>query len=162
MLKSTDIFEKIAEMIAKSLIIHAFCQNKFQKGITIYIGLEQEFQPPGEDYPLIVIVAVDRAERGNQTQQNVLTASLGIGIKTSENAIEEIAILETGAKIKKYHGIFLIEELRILVEQEILTMPGVGAKISVTGETFLQNLFPLFKSSSTIQFEMPKSFRNGR
>lgn len=104
---------------------------------------------------------MERTQKGNEIAENLYQISIAVAI--SDDYVDgPIVEPSTGAVIKKFRGLYRVEELRDLVEQEILGITGAGAKISVGGETLMQNLYPHFKSTMSMNFEYHKSLRDKR
>ena len=130
------------------------------KSLTVYVGLDTEEQPPKEDYPLCIVYAVERTQKGNEVPDNIYQVATAIVI--SDDVIDVATEPTTGTVIRKYRGLYRVEELRDLIEREILRITGIGAKINANGETFLQTMYPHFRAGTMFNFEYHKSLRSGR
>lgn len=137
--------------------IKAFVLAKFAKKHTVILGSEGGAEPAQEDYPVIEIGEIEgvgKGESGNPTYSCAVTMGIVSTTKTVDDAVDYKTI--------EYDGLKLVEKFRELVESEILDIKGIGAKIFLSGKTLLENYHPIFKSSTEVFFEVPRSTAGGR
>jgi hypothetical protein len=151
----------IAQVIQQSTAVNDYVQAKYSKSITCYIGLDPDQLPPESEHPLFIIATIDRSEKGD-TPGKFLALAVGVGIVNESGPVESAPDPTTGAVLKEFQGIIQVEELRKIVETEILRIRGIGAKLDISTETILENNFPIFRSSSELTLEFPISRRSGR
>lgn len=134
-----------------SVAIKAFVEANFGEGkkYSIYNGIEPEDQPPEEAYPIIVLGSIQGIGRGS-SGRTVFAATITAGvasIEKTETPLEACDLVE-------YTGGILAEEFRVLLENEILSLKGVGAIINLSGETIFEDYFPFYHSTTVVTFEL--------
>lgn len=155
--KTIQFSEAIIHKLKTSTEIKAFVTAKFEKRHTIILGSEGGQEPDQSLYPVIEIgemEGVGLGDKGNPLYSCAVTAGIVSQEKTEEDE-EDYLFIEFG-------GISTVEKFRELIQNEILSITGIGARVSLSGRTLLENYFPIFKSSIEVFFEVPKSSDRGR
>ena len=147
-LSITGFMDKIAHALANDEALMNWCNDKFGKIPIVYIGHNEENPPIVANYPIIVIFYVERA-RGEDTARIIYACELGFGVYCE-------SIKEDG-NIREYEGLRLVEDFREYGENAVLRA-RIG-KVSVDGETKSETLYPLFRSSTLVTFDFPRSKR---
>lgn len=153
------IYNIIIERLKISQAIKDFVDEHFEadRKFSIYLGVEQEEEPTEDEYPIIVlgpIQGVGRGDRGNITFASTITMGVTSKSKTKESSSDW--------EVVKHDGFSLSEKFRVLVENEILALKGVGANINLSGETVLEDFYPIYHSTTIVTFEIPRSNSGGR
>lgn len=159
---SIEVMRAVGDVIKKSAAVNNFCQTNYSKSMIIYIGLDPGELPPQDDYPIFCIAMIDPSDKGEQAQKQTLGAAFGVGIVQEAAPTRSTPDPETGAVVVEYPGLLEVEELRRLVEADILKAKGFGAKVQISSETALESSYPVFRSSCEINFQFPISRRGGR
>lgn len=160
---SSEFLTKLQDLITLDADVKAYCQTNYGKDPLVFLGSDDEDPPdPETDYPVIVIFAVDRDERGEGDNITRYSAEVGVGIVNDT--------VETGVSGKKtYPGKKQAEELRELVEDAIFKRQGAGdggnliglnASVDIVGGSQSDALFPIFRSDTVIQLKRKRTSRN--
>jgi len=159
------ISEKIADKIKNSLLLKNFIDAHFSGGrIFTAEGIKRELNFKEENTPLIAFSSIERVEKGDSA--NVETFGLMVGTALFDETDYIVTVTAGTATTpalttRVLPGRKKSEEFRTIVENEILNIKGLFAKIKVEGENLFQDVFPVFKSTGTIIFSFRKEMRTG-
>lgn len=144
------ILENLRDGIAGSTVLKAYCQTKYAKDHTVYLGLNKQNPPGEENAPLVIISLVDSAEvAGNRKRWKLL---LGY-------CVFDETLTITGNK-NTYEGFLLAEELREKTEEVILSLRKILGKIEFDGGTLENEIYPFFTASSYVIIETINTSRS--
>ncbi len=141
---TVEILNKIAEILAADAGIEAWCQEKYGKSPTIWLGVDEEHPPGADDMPSIVIYTATRDE----IEANVKTVQWSVHIGCVVSNSEIVA----NGKTRTFTGMLQSEELRAYVETAILKSLRIG-KVDANAESVNINAYPLFQSVTVIRIE---------
>lgn len=165
-MSDTDTIDKILERLQDTLAsdedIEAYCQEQFKKSPRVYLGTDPDNPPPDEDYPLVVLYAVPKSERGNVNRTKTHEIILGAGVwNKTVTRTEDMEAAENLTEAKKvtYAGFPQAERLRELAESAIMASL-IMDKIEVGSETFPDVIFPIFRSDTKIELSVRVSTRS--
>jgi len=147
-MKTTELLEKLANILADDQDIKTFCQAQFGRAQTVYLGVNPESPPEQDEYPVIILFYAERT-KGESNALIQFLIEVGIAVYNEE--------IRTDANKKIFSGLEQVEDLRELVETAILDS-HLG-KIDVNGETHVEVYFPLFGSHTAITIAIPRSSR---
>lgn len=145
----SDLLPKVLEILENDAKIEEFCQSSFQKSPKIFIGFDDDNPPPQADYPVIIIPAINRAERGDSKGFLTFILLLGIGIVNAN--------VETSGKHVVYSGLSQVERLREIVETAFFGK--VGHKVNVASQTTTEVIFPIFAAVTEIEIQFVQTSR---
>lgn len=155
--KTIQFSQAIIHKLKTSAKIKTFVTAKFEKKHTIILGSEGGQEPDQSLYPAIEIGEMEGmglGDKGNPIYSCAVTAGIVSEEKTVQDHDDYLFI--------EFGGIKTVEKFRELIQDEILDIKGVGAKVFLSGKTLLENYFPIFKSSIEVFFEVPQSSSGGR
>lgn len=134
----------LEEVLANSTEITAFCQSKYGRKQTIFVGMNMQNPPNKDSAPSITIVGVKTNKVGR-----VAKYSFGIGI-----IVERATITEKNTPVKAItmEGFIEAEELREIVEDSVIDSHKF-LKPSIDSETIQNEIFPIFTTMTTIIVE---------
>jgi len=147
-----SILEALRDGIRDDAELKQYCQGKYSKNQTVFLGFNPADLPDSSYFPVVVIAGVDSLE---------ITASrrkwrirLGINI---ENDTIDTSI----ANSVTYEGFVDAEELREKVEEAIFRLREKLGRVEIEGNTIEDSLFDLFASETSIIVEQYRSQRKG-
>ena len=144
-MNTSQMLEKIRDILKADAAIEAWSQELFLENITIYLGVDELSGPDESDYPVIVISGL-RIIRGNSASTKIYEVDIGCGIVQEEIETDPLK------SVKTFKGLLQAEDLRELVEASIIEEKF--AKVSIEGETASLNFYPLFASFTTLKIEL--------
>jgi len=136
------ILEGLRDSLANSTELTEYCQTKFGKPQTVFLGYNPEKPPTEEDWPAVVIAMVDSEIQNRRIQRKIT-----VGFFSDNETIDQ----DTNAKT--YRGFVDSEELREVTEEVALNLQGPLGKIEIEAGTEDNLLFPLFTSLSIFTIE---------
>ncbi len=140
-----ELLKKIQEVIAQDSSIVNWCQDKYERAPSVWIGVDERAAPTEDDYPIIGIVALEEMG-GRSKAEKRFTVYLGVGVVQEE--IEEDFL--DGSRTKTHKGMIEAENLRELVRGALLR--ARIAMVDGEGESATESFFPLFVSYQTLTF----------
>lgn len=146
-----DILALIQETLAANTDIEYYSQQKYSKSCRVFVGIDEDNPPKQEDYPVIIIFSVNRAERGESSKFVVYEAVIGVGV------VNESCVVD--GKKTTYIGMAEAERLRELVEAALFGK--VAHKTDVQGQTSSEIIFPLFRSDTVIKLSFIQTSQSG-
>jgi hypothetical protein len=155
-LNSSDLLITIGKVLEENQDLKDWCNTNFSKPQTVYLGLDTENPPAQEDYPLIMVFYVERL-RGESDTRQTFSVEIGAGIFKKELVKPEAT---QNPNLKAYTGLLLVEQFRELVEDTLFkSMPKIGGKIDVTGETTTEVYYPFFRSNTLVSADFVRTSR---
>lgn len=136
--------------------IETFVQSKFGKSYMVYRGVDPNNAPEPENYPIIVIKGIDRAEQGEESR--FFTYVLQISVTILNSNIDT----STNPSIVDYEGLKQVEEFREVVENVLIASQNLSFMVHATGETFRESIYPVYHSDSLLMLSVPQNMRGGR
>jgi hypothetical protein len=153
---SSTLLTITRDVLAADEGIKAYTQDKYSKDPLVILGNDEEDPPTQADYPVIIIFAVDRAERGESEKTLRYNLEIGVGVVNST--------IDTATLGKKtYPGKVEAEELRELVEDALFKRQGatgLNASLDIVGGTQSDVDFPIFRSDTIIEIKQNRTSRN--
>lgn len=144
------ILETLRDNIAESASLKTYCQVKYNKDQTVFLGLNRQSPPDVEKSPLIIIPTIgSEIVVGNKKIYKVL-----IGY-----CVFNETLLTTENK-NTYEGFILSEELREKTEIVILGLRKDLGKINLESETMENKIFPQFTTCSYVLIEQINTSRS--
>lgn len=109
-LKLSDITEKWKNAIKNSSEIDNYCNSKYQKPITIFVGMDMKNKPVDNDFPIVIIRPGVKIEGEDEVEfRYSISASWGI-INENVTAVDNVKELD-GIKECDELGQLIFEEL---------------------------------------------------
>jgi len=163
--RSDQIMAKISERIRASLPLKTFIDTHFPGG-KIYTaeGIKNELNFKEENTPLVAFSTIERTEKGDSAHDETFGLMVGTAIfDEADYVVTDTAATATTPEISErvLPGRKRSEEIRTIIENEILGLKGITAKIKIDGENLFEDAFPIFKSTGTVTFTFKKSMRTG-
>lgn len=146
----SDLLPKIVEILEVDAKIEAFCQANFSKSPKIFLGFDEDNPPEPEDYPVIVIPAVNRAERGDSKGFITYMVLIGVAVVNKER--------DVSGKHVVYKGLGQSEKFRELVESAFFGK--VGHKVNVASQTTTDVIYPIFAATTEIEIQFVQTSRS--
>ena len=144
------LLESIRDILATSQEIADYCQQKWGKIHTVFLGYNRENPPTDEFWPAIVIAAISAIEKRNMREVYRITIGVYAGTETIEENVNKIT----------FTGFVNSEEFREKIEEEILKQISTLGKIEISGNTLEDAmLFPFFPSITAFVIENITSMR---
>lgn len=137
--------ETLRNILRDSAEIAAYCQAKYSKKHSVFVGLNPQNPPRKEDNPSLSIIGV-KIERAGTREKISLT--IGICVEKAELADSTV----NGVTTKSYEGFLEAEELREKVEKAVIDARKFLLP-KTESETIQNEIFPLFTTSTTISIE---------
>lgn len=145
--------EIMRNVLRDSTEIAAYCQARYGKKHTVFIGLNPQNPPQKADNPSLSIIGV-RVEKAGTREKIGMTIGICVEKETRTDVIPE-----GGVATKTYEGFLEVEELRELVEKAVITAKKFLLP-KTESESIQNEIFPLFTSSTTISIEEVISSRS--
>ncbi|MCK5614115.1 hypothetical protein KAR91_70275 [Candidatus Pacearchaeota archaeon] len=152
---SSQLLTELRDIIDASAELKVFTQNLYSKDPKIFLGEDLENPAEQADFPVIVIYAVERGERGESDNKISYDAEIGCGIVNS-------TVTTSGQKVT-LPGIVEVEQFREAVEDAIFKAQATFTalvNIDILGGTISNVLFPIFRSDTVIRFAQRRTSRN--
>mgnify|MGYP000875710002 CR=1 FL=1 len=147
-----DFFAVLQKKLAENETIEDFCQDKFGRKQTVFLGTNENDPPAQSDMPSIAISGLlERARKGTSISFKIV---FGI-IVLSEN-------IDVQDNKKTYLGFSLCNRLEEIFEDALYeTQRALQSKIEIEEASHVPNMvFPVFLSRVIVKFEYPiPSFR---
>ena len=137
--------ETLRDILRDSAEIAAYCQAKYSKKHSVFIGLNPQNPPRKEDNPSLSIIGV-RIERAGTREK--ISMTIGICVE-KDNLADSTA---NGVTTKTYEGFLEAEELREKVERAVIDARKFLLP-KIESESIQNEIFPLFTTSTTISIE---------
>jgi len=137
--------ETLRDVLRDSAEIAAYCQAKYSKKHSVFIGLNPQNPPRKEDNPSLSIIGV-RIERAGTREK--ISMTIGICVE-KDNLADSTA---NGVTTKTYEGFLEAEELREKVERAVIDARKFLLP-KIESESIQNEIFPLFTTSTTISIE---------
>jgi len=137
--------ETLRDVLRDSAEIAAYCQAKYSKKHSVFIGLNPQNPPRKEDNPSLSIIGV-RIERAGTREK--ISMTIGICVE-KDNLADSTA---NGVTTKTYEGFLDAEELREKVERAVIDARKFLLP-KIESESIQNEIFPLFTTSTTISIE---------
>lgn len=152
-----DILIKIRDVLHDSQELIDHCTNLYNKRHVVYLGVDVDNVPRPKDFPLIIIYNIERDEK----KQNAREVSFSININFSiiQKGITYHPSQETYSK-KTYDGTHEVELFRKLGEK-VLLVSQLANRTEVIGDTMKADIYPLFRSDTTLTLTFTVSLRTG-
>ena len=147
-MNATDLITKIKDLLSQTNSINTYCQTKYGKLPSIFIGIDINNVPRIEKYPALILYDL-KIERG--LDKIVYVVSIGVGIENNE--------IQTTDNVYSYTGFIESKELKELIEIELCATLG---KITFLAEYIPDALFPIIADSITFSVEYIVSRRGMR
>ena len=154
MMDATEFMTELADRLSNDKDIVAWCVEKFGRGPTIFLGIDENAPPEQDDYPSIAISGVSRAMTQNHYQKS-WDIGIGIGIYEETISSSEIAHGSATVILKKFDGFLLAEAFIDLIEKCIIRK----FKVTFQGEHSTVSYYPLFVSYTTATIEQIVNMR---
>jgi hypothetical protein len=145
-LSFTTILQRYRDVLAASDAIEAWCQGKYQKPLTIMVGVNPGAPPNESDCPVFFMTEIHKAEGdGSESFTYMLSAFASVytdsAPMTTDNVIE-------------YAGVYDVDELGHLIIQELAAASDVAQieNVDVSLEAFR---YPQYTIRMDIMFEIP-------
>lgn len=146
------LVEKIRDAIKDAATIESWCDDAYDQGHTLYVGVDVDDPPPQTDYPVIVVIPFDQ-DRSIDQDFGLMTVIIDYAVydetKTRTDNVVELA------------GVENILAFRAVVEGVLFasTTDFGGAWIESAPETLdvIEN-FPIFSTRVAYGFRNPNRF----
>lgn len=147
-MNAKDLITKIKTLLSQTQSINDYCQAKYSKLPSVFIGIDVNNVPRIENYPAIILYDFN-VERG--LDKIVYVVSIGVGIANNE--------IQTTDNVYSYTGFIESRELMELIEIELCATLG---KITFRADSIPDSLFPILADSITFSVEYIVSRRGMR
>lgn len=135
----------VRDAVADDAAVKAWCQSNYSQDHKVYVGVDTRKPPGADDYPLVHLYPVSKAEGYSITRQGIIIgATCGIHDST---------MLSTGkANVVEYRGVSYIDELRNLIRAAILSVDYGAYDPDINTEFETIDFFPFFLANMEITF----------
>ena len=146
MIAMRDIMDRFATTLAGTAALDAWCQDKFGKDATIYVGFDVR-EPPGEADTPFIVIQPGAASEGDEMGvfSYIVTVDWGIVVDTST----------TTGQIKEMDGLKLSDELgRIILD----ALRGASSNVSLSSWTYTiepVEFFPMILAGVSFTINVP-------
>lgn len=140
-----DIIDDIMTNLGNNAIIRAYCQEKFEKNLTVIVGAVAE-KPAAQGQMPALIIGMPEMEITNDTRKYSIPVALGI---VNENIYSDY-----------YQGALQVAELAEIIAEEIILL-NYNVRVKVE-KIPTSELFPVFYSFSSVLIEKKKPLRPRR
>lgn len=147
-MNAKDLITKIKTLLSQTQSINDYCQAKYSKLPSVFIGIDVNNVPRIENYPAIILYDFN-VERG--LDKIVYVVSIGVGIANNE--------IQTTDNVYIYTGFIESRELMELIAIELCATLG---KITFRIDSIPDSLFPILADSITFSVEYIVSRRGMR
>jgi hypothetical protein len=145
---TNDLLIAVRDALAADAALDAWCQAKFGKSATIFIGIDEQNPPAESDYPLVSLTGVTH-DRGDSSQEINWDVFLGIGVVNTT--------ITVSYNTKTAEGLLQAETMRELAENAIFRAKIAPAKSSGLSST--ESYYPLYVSYTALTISALKSSR---
>lgn len=153
-----DLLDKIATLFTTNSSITNYCQTKYAKKQSVFVGIDTEDAPISTYYPLIAILSIVRQERGHSAPQESFDVVISVVIQSTSK--DETT--PGGVNLVKYSGFIEIEELREIIENAILEEKWGGSWVTkVHGQGAVGSFSNFFETFINVNFSRSNYRRLG-
>lgn len=145
----SELMLEMAAFLAGDRELQSWCEGELGKGLSVYLGVDDDNPPPLEDYPTCCIVDVVE-ERGDNLPVQKFTVYISVSlINGNIDASKE--------NMRIYSGLPQVADLKHRLEAACFRFRPGGVKAE--GVAVPETLFPIFIGYSKIEYSLPKSTR---
>lgn len=144
---TSELLEKVAEIIAADAALTTWCTSTFGKAATVWIGIDESDPIARDDYPVVALLGIDQVHGPRAARKN-WTLTMAVGVLNED-------IVADGS-LRTRTGFLQAEELREMVEEIIYSSSALPAARG-SGNTASESYHPLYVSFTEIQFQAMRS-----
>jgi len=147
-MENSEILVSLSKTIAESQEIKNYCQGKYEKDHTVFVGINADSPP--EDFPAVALYAVEKTSYQESDRYINFLLSIGVAVEN-----ENVDVIDNR---KILTGMIEAEELRQIVEK-VIFKAEIATITNIDGNSMSQVFFPNFSSDSIIELKFLRSNR---